>query len=133
MKKIFTLMVTGLIMSAAYAQYDPKDEWSQKDRQEDYREDDWDKYERFDKHDKHDNRRKTFYMSPRERDMQINRIDREYDYKIRSVQNRFFMSRREKMYQINLLQQQKQQEIRMVMMKFNSRRNTWHRQRYGNW
>lgn len=127
MKKIFTLLITGLIMSAASAQYDPKDDRNKNDRQEDYKDD------RYDRHDKHDNRRRTFYFTPRERDMQINQISREYDYKIRAVQNRYFMSRREKMYQIDLLKQQKEQEIRMVMMKFNSRRNLYHKKRYNNW
>lgn len=130
MKKIFTLLISGLMITSAFAQYDPKDDWNSKDRNDGYIGDDKGKY---DKYDKHDDRSRTYYFTPRERDMQIAQISREYDYRIRAVQNRYFMSRHEKMRQVNFLREQKEREIRMVIMKFNDRRNLYNRHRYNNW
>ncbi len=48
----------------------------------------------------------------------INAINREYDAKIRRVQNNFFMSRFEKQRKIRQLEQERQFEIRMLYAKF---------------
>ena len=61
------------------------------------------------------------FSNERKRDMQIARINREYDYRIQSVRNNFFMSRWEKQRQISFLQEQRQREIRMLYAKFSNR------------
>lgn len=61
------------------------------------------------------------FSNERKRDMQIARINREYDYRIQSVRNNFFMSRWEKQRQISFLQEQRQREIKMVYAKFSNR------------
>lgn len=61
------------------------------------------------------------FSNERKRDMQIARINREYDYRIQSVRNNFFMWRFEKERQIRFLMEQRQREIRMVYAKFSNR------------
>ena len=61
------------------------------------------------------------FSNERKRDMQIARINREYDYQIQSVRNNFFMWGYEKERQIRFLQEQRQREIRMVYAKFSYR------------
>ena len=137
MKKIFTLLISGFMLTSAFAQYDgPKDEWNGKDRNDDYKDDGKNGYEKYDKFDRHDGRGNTYYFTAREKDMQINRVNREYDYKIGAVQNRFFMSRYEKMRQVRFLEEQRSREIRMVMDKFYDRRNMFthpRRRGYDKW
>lgn len=124
MKKIFTLAFTLALLGSVFAQYDPKDDWNNQNRDGGYKKEG--------RH-KDDNRNyNTYYFTPRERDLQIEQIKREYDYRIRSVQARFFMGRYQKMRQINFLQEQRQREIDMVLDKFNDRRNLFndHRRKY---
>lgn len=74
----------------------------------------------FDRDDHFGNSR---FSNERKRDMQIARINREYDYRIQRVMNNYFMSRWEKQRKIRFLQEQRQQEIRMLYMKFGKRNN----------
>ncbi|MBK7374247.1 MAG: hypothetical protein IPJ02_01335 [Chitinophagaceae bacterium] len=120
MKKMFTLLISGLMFTTAFAQNGPKEEWNGKDRYDDPKDEG---SKSFDKYDKHDGRGNTYYFTAREKDMQINRINREYDNRILAVQSRFFMSRYDKMRQVRFLEEQRNREIRMVMDKFYDRRN----------
>ena len=54
--------------------------------------------------------------------MEINSINREYDYKIQKVRNNFFHSRWEKQRLINQLENQREREIRMAYAKFKNNR-----------
>ena len=56
----------------------------------------------------------------RKKNMEILRINREYDMKIQRVRNSFLMFRFEKERQIRMLEQQRQWEIRQVNMRFKS-------------
>jgi hypothetical protein len=77
-------------------------------------------YGRSDNNGRYDDR---FAPVERRRDIEIARVNREYDYKIMKVKNSFFISRWEKEKQIRYLQAQRQQEIRMVYIKFSQRRD----------
>lgn len=133
MKKIFTMIIAALMVSSAFAQYGQKEDWNGKDRDDIAKAD---KGNGYDKYDKHDDRGNTYYFTAREKDMQINQINRTYDYKIRSVQNKFFMSRFEKMRQVKFLEQQRDCEIKAVMDKFYDRKNMFtnpRRRGYDKW
>jgi hypothetical protein len=120
MKKIFTLLFATAMLSTAFAQYGQKD---QRDRDNNKSND---VYVSNNDHgyDRHNN---VFYggyvFSPRERDMQIFQINREYDYKIQSVKNKYFMSWFQKMRLIRNLEAERDNEIHEVMHKFNSPKN----------
>lgn len=57
----------------------------------------------------------------RERDEQISRINREYDFKVSSVSHRWFMSREKKDWEIRGLESQRQQRISDVYARFGGR------------
>lgn len=116
MKKIFTLLFTSAMLTSAFAQYDPNNNWDKNNKE--------DVYVKEGKHGHDDDRFKDrYYFTPRERDMEIAQINREYDYKIQSVKNKFFMSWYQKKRQIEFLKDQRENEIRRVYAKFNDRRN----------
>ena len=118
MKKILTLLLAAAMFSSAFAQYDPKDDWDKNN--------DGDVYAKDGKHRHDDDRNKGgYYFTTRERDMQIEQINREYDYRIQSVKNKFFMSWYQKKRQIEFLKDQRDREINMVYARFNDRRNKY--------
>jgi hypothetical protein len=129
MKKMFTLLFAVGLFTMAQAQPGTRDN-RQNDRRDDGSAGQWDKdkgydndrnvvisHNPYDKDDLFDKR-----ISPeRRRDMEIAKINREFDLKIQRVKNSFFMSRFEKQRQIRFLQDQRQREIRMVYAKFNKK------------
>lgn len=73
-----------------------------------------------------DGKFKDFYFfSKQEKDYQIMKINREFDYKISSVRNRMFMNRYKKEMIIRQLEDQRRDEIRRVNEKFFSKKNRW--------
>ena len=117
MKKIFTLLVSTVMLSTAFAQY------GQRDRSKDN-----DMYVKndnrgFNKHNK--DVWGGYYFTPKERDMQIAQINREYSYKIQAVKNKPFMGLFQKKRAINNLEEQREGEIRAVIFKFNDKRNQY--------
>jgi len=84
--------------------------------------DGFDRNRRFDNNDRFDDR----FSSDRRRDLEIAKINREYDYKIQRVQCSFYMSRWEKQRQIRFLEQQRQQEIRMIYSRYDDHRGRRH-------
>ena len=136
MKKIFTLLFAVGMLAAAQAQPGNRDNRQPDrrdnapiDRQDDGRFDNDKSFVNinvsFDNDDRFGNSR---FSNERKRDMEIAKINREYDYRIQRVKNNYFMSRWEKQRQISFLQNQRQQEIRMVYAKFNNRNK--HDKRY---
>ena len=73
-----------------------------------------------------------YSFSERERDQQIDRINREYDKRIRQVQRDRWMRTNEKQYQIRRLEEQRRQEIRQVWERFRSSNNRYNDGRYNN-
>lgn len=136
MKKIFTLLFAVGMLAAAQAQPGNRDNRQPDrrdnapiDRQDDGRFDNDKSFiainVSFDNDDRFGNSR---FSNERKRDMEIAKINREYDYRIQRVKNNYFMSRWEKQRQISFLQNQRQQEIRMVYAKFSNRNK--HNKRY---
>ncbi len=119
MKKIITLLFTAALMTSAFAQYDPNNDWGKNNKDDGYANDGKHKHD-------DDNRYKgRYYFTPGERDMQIGQINREYDYRIQSVKNKFFMSWYQKKRQIEFLKDQRDSEIHRVYAKFNDPRNKY--------
>lgn len=71
-------------------------------------------------------------FSERERDVQINRINAEYDMRIRKVEHSWFTSGREKAFRIQQLDAQRREEIRMVWERFRAGNNAYDDRRRGN-
>lgn len=131
MKRIFTLLFASTMLSTAFAQYGQsgqqqrgKDVYAHNSNRDNNRYDD--NYSRDDKNYGRDNRgfdRGAYTFTLREKDMQIARIYREYDYKIQSVKARNFMSWYQKKRLINDLQNQRDNEIAGINYRFNSSKN----------
>lgn len=115
MKKIFTLIVALGLITFVQAQrspgkdgrYDDRNSPSQSERN--YPEG----YENGG-----NSRNNNIISWERQRNMEISRINREYDSRIARVRDNFFKSRSQKKSQIRLLEAQRQHEIRMVYNKF---------------
>jgi hypothetical protein len=129
MKKMFTLVLTAILISgAAFAQYGPKDYGNNGNGNGNGRNTGWND-NKGDKYGKG-----AYYFSARDRDMEIADINREYDRKMQVVKNRFFMSRRQKEAQLCALDDQRKMEIKQVWAKFNDRKNKYGDYRPGrNW
>ena len=128
MKTFFTLLFTTAMLSTAFAQYSQRDDRDRTKENDVYVSNDnrgYDKYDYDDKgFDKHNKDYKgRYFFTPRERDMQISQINREYNYRIQSVQNKYFMSWYQKKRLINNLEVQRDDEIHEVIHKFNDSRN----------
>jgi hypothetical protein len=112
MKKIFTVLFATVIVSSAFAQYNPN---QQRDyaygNDRGYNMND-DKFKKDRDGDKFSNQN---YFNLNERDMKIDQINREFDYKINSVKSRFFMGRWNKKRLIMTLEDQRQKEIQEVL------------------
>lgn len=132
MKKIFTLLFSTAMLSTAFAQYGQNE---QRNRHDDdvivYNNNrGYDKHDKdcdtdghgYDKHDKGYGRG-AYIFSAREKDIQINQINRQYDYKIQDVRNRFGMGWYQKKRIIYNLEAQRDEEIAMVWHKFKSSKN----------
>lgn len=120
MKRIFTLLIALGAFAAANAQYS-----------HDY------PARGYDNRDVVYNRPygNTFGFTARERDMQIDRINADYDQRIRKVGHSWFTSGREKEFRIQQLDAQRRDEIRMVWERFRNS-NTYddnHRRGNGRW
>jgi hypothetical protein len=126
MKKIFTLLFTTAMLSTAFAQY------GQKDQRERGRDDDVyasntnrdnSRYDNNYGKDRRGYERGTYVFTFREKNMQIEQIYREYNYRIQSVKNKPFMGWFQKKRLIDNLEAQREAEICQVNDKFNSPRN----------
>jgi hypothetical protein len=105
MKKIFILLVCSASSIAATAEYGPG----------------------FDKQPRNErdvvfnadrrpgrNNNADYFNRKREMDMQVERINREYDRRVDAVHNRWFMNRAKRERTIYMLEQQRREEIRRV-------------------
>jgi len=115
MKTIFTLLFSMAMFSTTFAQYGQK---GQRDK-------DVDVYVSIDNKDfgHHDKNYGGYIFTPRERDMEITKITREYAFKIQSVKNKPFMASFQKKRLINNLEAQRDGEIAQVIRKFKSPKN----------
>lgn len=117
MKKIFTLLFSTLMLSTAFAQHGQQNRGDIKSN-DIYASNNSNSFENGNKgyHD-------WYIFTEREKNIQIAQINRNFAYKIQSVQNRAFMSRFQKRRLIANLEVERDQELRAVFMKFNSPAN----------
>ena len=122
MKKILTLFIAlGTIVSvqAQSSRSYPNDDRYGRDVILGERNDRYDRNNRtYENHSRY-----TYYMSADDRDRQIERIDREYDRRIRRVERDRWIRASEKTYQIRQLENQKRNEIRQVWERFRNGSN----------
>jgi hypothetical protein len=97
MKKIITLLFSTAIFATSFAQSNHR----QADRNDNYV---------YNQRDHFDNRN----FSPRERQFQIERINREFDFKIRAIQNNYTLRRHQKKVAIRNLEKERSIQIRMI-------------------
>jgi hypothetical protein len=126
MKKIFTLLFATAMLSTAFAQYGQKDQRdrgrdddvyaSNSNRDNGRHENDYGKDERG-------YERGAYVFTVREKNMQIEQIYRDYNYRIQTVKNKPFMAWFQKKRQIANLEAQRDAEICQVNNKFNSPKN----------
>jgi hypothetical protein len=118
MKKLFTLMIALGALAVANAQYS-----------HDYPNGGYDN--RDVTYGNHNSRpyamdaRNTYVFTPRERDMQIDRINADFDQRIRKVSRSWFAGGREKQFRIQQLDAQRRDEIRMVWERFRASNNVY--------
>ena len=133
MKKIFTLLFTVALFSAAQGQNGSRENRDnrQTDRRNDNNRDDDERdvvvnhnpYDDDDDCYRNDDRYgNSRFSNERKMKMQIARINQEFDYKIQRVRNNYYMSRWEKQRQIHSLEDQRQREIRIVYAKFKNKK-----------
>jgi hypothetical protein len=110
MKKVFALVIALGAMTAVFAQrkYDRRDESRDVILGQGNR-------------NVHTNNRgyNNGYMSARERDEQIQRIRRQYNWKIKSVQRDRYLRKAEKKRQIRFLENERDARIREVIERYN--------------
>jgi hypothetical protein len=118
MKKVFTLVAFVTLTASAFAQYDHRNQkvHNYNDRRD---------YAYKSNGNRHDNSNwnNSYSFSPRERDMQIAQINREYNRKIQAIQSRRFMSYFKKQNMIRSLEAQRMNQVRIVYAKFNDPSN----------
>lgn len=112
MKKIFTLIFATAMLSTAFAQYGQRD-----DRDRGRNDDVYASNKGYGKS------YGTYVFTAREKNMQIEQIYRDYNYKIQSVKNKPFMGWFQKKRVISNLEAQRDAEICQVNDKFNSPKN----------
>ena len=116
MKTIFTLLFSMAMFSTTFAQYGQNGQWN-KDKHDDI-------YVSNNKGYDHDKGGYGSYVfTPRERDMEIAKINREFDYKIQLVKNKPFVAWFQKKRQISNLEAQRDFEVSEVVRKFRSPKN----------
>lgn len=72
----------------------------------------------------------AYNFSAKERDSEIQRINREFEYRMRDVQRDRWMRSSEKSYQTRLLEQQRRQQLKAVKDRFQNSRNRYNNNSY---
>jgi len=117
MKRIFTFLIALGALSVAQAQGSrsyPDDRYHDRDVVLGQRND-----------RVYDNSRYTYSFSERDRDKQIDRINKEYDKQIRHIERDRRMSPYDKSYEIRRLEDQRRDDIRRVWDRFRSPSNSY--------
>ena len=135
MKKILTLLFAVGAITITQAQSSrsyPNDRNTTRDVILGDRNDGNDRHNRNDRYDnRYENKSRSVYsFSARERDKQIDRINREYDKKVRQVERDRRMRSSEKSYTLRQLEGERRTELRQVWDRFQSRNNAHNDNRY---
>lgn len=126
MKKIFTLLFAVAIFAAANAQNGDNRRQGQWNNQQN---DQWNNRNDngYGRDGRYNNGRNGM---ERRRDMEIARINRDYDFRMQRVRSNYFMNRYEKMRQLRNLQDMRDREVRKVYHQYgNNGRNNDRRDR----
>jgi len=111
MKRIFTLLIALGSIAVANAQYAhdyPNGGYNNRDVA----------YGNRDNRSYGNDARNAYLFTARDRDIQISRINADFDQRIRQVSHSWFTSGREKQFRIEQLDNQRRDEIRMVWERF---------------
>jgi hypothetical protein len=116
MKKIIALLVSSAIFASSFAQGN-----SQKNRHNNSRDDRYSTtYQKpYDQRDDSWHKQDRQYSSGQQKANQIQRLNREYQYKMMAVENNRYMNKRQKKLAIRDLQREKIDKIRMINARYN--------------
>ena len=123
MKKILTLLFTAGIFTASYAQgnHDYKGQYDGRDQYPAASNDHYDnRYHQRDDPRFYDHR-DHYYENQRR--IQIERINREYSYKVMSIQRDWYMTRRQRKLAIREAENNRNYELQMLNRRFNGYAN----------
>jgi hypothetical protein len=132
MKRILTLLLAVGTLTVTQAQSSrsyPNDRSTNRDVILGDRNDRNDRNDRYNKRYEN-NTRYSYAFSARDRDKQIDRINKDYDKRIRQVERDRRMRSAEKSYKVRQLEAERRQEIREVWDRFQSRNNSHNDNRY---
>ncbi len=119
MKKFITLLFCSALFSSAFAQSNNhRNDWKYDNNRDnnnyDNRRDEWNNHHNNTAY--HNNR-----YSTEQRDQLIQRVSREYDYRIQQISYDRYLNRREKRHAIKSLQAQKAEQINRIYTEYNNR------------
>ncbi|MFT3908352.1 MAG: hypothetical protein QM737_02920 [Ferruginibacter sp.] len=114
MKKIFTLVLTVSLATAAFAQFPANREGNRNNNDVSYN-------DRWDRHDDNRFEKRGYYFKKREMERQIADINREYDQRICNVRDNWYMRAFKKQRIIRELEERRNCDINAVYAKFNYR------------
>ena len=117
MKKIFTLLVALGMITLAQAQY------GSGKNSRDHRNDQTSVEKDYDRGYDHDGRHNGIMSPKKQLEFAIDRVNREYDWKIDKVRDNFFKSRYQKKREIRFLNEQRKREIRRTYAAFSKERS----------
>ena len=117
MKKIFTLLVALGMITLAQAQY------GSGKNSRDHRNDQTSVEKDYDRGYDNDGRHNGFMSPKKQLEFAIDRVNREYDWKIDKVRDNFFKSRYQKKREIRFLNEQRKREIRRTYAAFSKERS----------
>ncbi len=129
MKKIITFLLSACIFTSSYAQrnhghndkYDRNDQYASASHRG-YDNDDYDRNDRY-------NNRNNSYANQRQ--IQIERINREYNYKVLSIQHNRYMNNRQKRLAIRDVKKERNYQIQMINRHMNGYANNSYGRHYG--
>ena len=123
MKKILTLLFTAGLFTASYAQGNRghNGDYGRNDQYATYPNGHYDNsdHDRYD-HNIYDQRNHSY---ENQRQMQMERINREYNYKVMSIQRNWYMTHRQKKFAIHDAKNERNYEIQMLNRRFNEYAN----------
>ena len=116
MKKIFTLLFSVGVFATSFAQTGHQNNDKRNDQHVTAKSND--EYKKFDNH-----RDNIYNFSAKERDMQIAKINNDFNFKIKSIKGNHHLKRSQKKMWIQKIQSEKDQQIQAVNAKYNSKYN----------
>jgi hypothetical protein len=116
MKKIFTLLLSVGAFASSFAQTGHQNNNKKNDQYVTTRSNT--DYKKFDDH-----RDNIYTFSAKERDMQIAKINNDFNFKIKSIKSNHRIKRSQKKMWIQKIQSEKDQQIQAVNAKYNSKYN----------